>query len=44
MPVSNTEIKIFVSYRRADSPCFAERIRDWFRGYSPTFDDVEEPL
>jgi hypothetical protein len=26
----NTDIRIFVSYRRADSPCFAERIRDWF--------------
>ncbi|MFW5690986.1 MAG: toll/interleukin-1 receptor domain-containing protein [Chloroflexota bacterium] len=26
----NTELKIFISYRRADSPCFAERIRDWF--------------
>ncbi len=26
----NTDIKIFVSYRRADSTCFAERVRDWF--------------
>lgn len=26
----NKDIKIFISYRRADNPCFAERIRDWF--------------
>ena len=26
----NKDIKVFVSYRRADNPCFAERIRDWF--------------
>lgn len=24
------DLKIFISYRRADNPCFAERIRDWF--------------
>lgn len=28
--IRNTDLKIFVSYRRADSPCFAERVRDWF--------------
>jgi hypothetical protein len=28
--VDNTDIKIFVSYRRDDARCFAERIRDWF--------------
>jgi hypothetical protein len=26
----NKDIKIFINYRRADSPCFAERVRDWF--------------
>ncbi|TVR22952.1 MAG: toll/interleukin-1 receptor domain-containing protein [Anaerolineaceae bacterium] len=26
----NRDVKIFISYRRADNPCFAERIRDWF--------------
>lgn len=23
-------LRIFISYRRSDNPCFAERIRDWF--------------